>query len=119
MGLFDSSRALLAIQTSLAVHTCKHFGPRRVSIPALLRSLCRLSARAQRTSFVMSTPKAYHFMFGPDYIAGCPSCSAIADGFNGIAVHLANHGTAATSPPKRLTRNVWGDLSHGRKSNSS
>ena len=33
----------------------------------------------------------YHFMFGPDYAAGCPSCSAIADGFDGIAVHLANH----------------------------
>jgi predicted dithiol-disulfide oxidoreductase (DUF899 family) len=33
----------------------------------------------------------YHFMFGPDYAAGCPSCSAIADGFNGSAVHLANH----------------------------
>jgi predicted dithiol-disulfide oxidoreductase (DUF899 family) len=33
----------------------------------------------------------YHFMFGPDYTAGCPSCSAIADGFEGIAVHLANH----------------------------
>ncbi len=33
----------------------------------------------------------YHFMFGPDYEAGCPSCSAIADGFNGIAIHLANH----------------------------
>jgi predicted dithiol-disulfide oxidoreductase (DUF899 family) len=33
----------------------------------------------------------YHFMFGPDYDAGCPSCSAIADGFNGSAVHLANH----------------------------
>ena len=33
----------------------------------------------------------YHFMFGPDYTAGCPSCSAIADGFNGIAIHLANH----------------------------
>ena len=33
----------------------------------------------------------YHFMFGPDYRAGCPSCSAIADGFNGFAVHLANH----------------------------
>jgi predicted dithiol-disulfide oxidoreductase (DUF899 family) len=33
----------------------------------------------------------YHFMFGPDYVAGCPSCSAIADGFNGFAVHLANH----------------------------
>src|SRR5207302_7817741 len=29
--------------------------------------------------------------FGPDYTAGCPSCSAIADGFNGFAVHLANH----------------------------
>ena len=33
----------------------------------------------------------YHFMFGPDYAAGCPSCSMIADGFNGFAVHLANH----------------------------
>jgi predicted dithiol-disulfide oxidoreductase (DUF899 family) len=33
----------------------------------------------------------YHFMFGPDYTAGCPSCSAIADGFNGFAVHLENH----------------------------
>jgi predicted dithiol-disulfide oxidoreductase (DUF899 family) len=33
----------------------------------------------------------YHFMFGPDYTAGCPACSAIADGFNGFAIHLANH----------------------------
>ncbi|KVE25477.1 thioredoxin [Burkholderia vietnamiensis] len=33
----------------------------------------------------------YHFMFGPDYKAGCPSCSALADGFDGFAVHLANH----------------------------
>jgi predicted dithiol-disulfide oxidoreductase (DUF899 family) len=36
----------------------------------------------------------YHFMFGPDYKAGCPSCSMIADGFNGFAVHLANHDVA-------------------------
>ncbi|HEV8499762.1 MAG TPA: DUF899 family protein, partial [Gemmatimonadaceae bacterium] len=36
----------------------------------------------------------YHFMFGPDYTAGCPSCSSIADGFNGIAVHLENHDVA-------------------------
>jgi predicted dithiol-disulfide oxidoreductase (DUF899 family) len=33
----------------------------------------------------------YHFMFGPDYTAGCPACSAIADGFNGFVVHLAHH----------------------------
>src|SRR5262245_29329921 len=33
----------------------------------------------------------YHLMFGPDYTAACPSCSAIADGFNGFVVHLANH----------------------------
>jgi predicted dithiol-disulfide oxidoreductase (DUF899 family) len=33
----------------------------------------------------------YHFMFGPDWTAGCPSCSMIADGFNGFVVHLGNH----------------------------
>jgi predicted dithiol-disulfide oxidoreductase (DUF899 family) len=33
----------------------------------------------------------YHFMLGPDFTAGCPACSAIADGFNGFAVHLINH----------------------------
>ena len=33
----------------------------------------------------------YHYMFGPDYTAGCATCSTIADGFNGFAVHLANH----------------------------
>jgi predicted dithiol-disulfide oxidoreductase (DUF899 family) len=36
----------------------------------------------------------YHFMFGPDYSAGCPSCSSIADGFNGIVAHLENHDVA-------------------------
>ncbi len=39
----------------------------------------------------------YHFMFGPDYRAGCPSCSAIADGFDGFAVHLANHDVMLTA----------------------
>src|SRR5512137_25588 len=33
----------------------------------------------------------YHFMFGPEYTAGCPSCSAIADAFDGFVIHLANH----------------------------
>jgi len=39
----------------------------------------------------------YHFMFGPDYAAGCPSCSSIADGFNGFAVHLANHDVSLSA----------------------
>ena len=39
----------------------------------------------------------YHFMFGPDYKAGCPSCSTIADGFDGFAVHLANHDVMLTA----------------------
>ncbi len=39
----------------------------------------------------------YHFMFGPDYSAGCPTCSAIADGFNGFAVHLEHHDIGMTA----------------------
>jgi predicted dithiol-disulfide oxidoreductase (DUF899 family) len=39
----------------------------------------------------------YHFMFGPTYTAGCPSCSSIADGFNGFIVHLANHDVALSA----------------------
>lgn len=48
----------------------------------------------------------YHFMYGPDYTAGCPSCSSIADGFNGVAVHLANHdvtlGAVSRAPLAKL-----------------
>jgi predicted dithiol-disulfide oxidoreductase (DUF899 family) len=39
----------------------------------------------------------YHFMLGPEYTAGCPACSAIADGFNGFVVHLENHDVAMTA----------------------
>jgi predicted dithiol-disulfide oxidoreductase (DUF899 family) len=49
----------------------------------------------------------YHFMFGPEYKAGCPSCSAIADGFDGFAVHLAHHDTmlwaVSRAPLAKLT----------------
>ena len=48
----------------------------------------------------------YHFMFGPDYTAGCPSCSAIADGFDGSVVHLADHdvtlGAVSQAPLAKL-----------------
>ena len=48
----------------------------------------------------------YHFMFGPDYTAGCPNCSAIADCFNGFAIHLANHdvtlGAVSRAPLAKL-----------------
>lgn len=39
----------------------------------------------------------YHFMFGPDFAAGCPSCSSIADSFNGVYTHLDNHDVAFTA----------------------
>ena len=39
----------------------------------------------------------YHFMLGPDFTAGCPACSSIADGFNGFAIHLANHDVMLTA----------------------
>lgn len=58
----------------------------------------------------------YHFMFGPDFTAGCPSCSAIADGFDGIASHLSNHDVtlwaSSRAPLERLVaykrRMGWG-----------
>src|SRR5579864_9091374 len=42
----------------------------------------------------------YHFMFGPDYTAGCPSCWAIADGFDRSVVHLANHDVTLSAVSK-------------------
>jgi predicted dithiol-disulfide oxidoreductase (DUF899 family) len=64
----------------------------------------------------------YHFMFGQDYTAGCPSCSAIADGFNGSAVHLANHdvtlAAVSRAPIAKLQafkrRTFWGTSHRGR-----
>jgi predicted dithiol-disulfide oxidoreductase (DUF899 family) len=48
----------------------------------------------------------YHFMFGPDFTAGCPSCSAIADGFSGSVVHLANHDVAFTAVSRAPLRKL-------------
>src|SRR5919109_2531725 len=48
----------------------------------------------------------YHFMFGPDYEAGCPACSSIADGFNGIAVHLANHDVTLCAVSRAPLENI-------------
>jgi hypothetical protein len=62
----------------------------------------------------------YHFMFGPDYTAGCPSCSAIADGFNGIAIHLATMTSCfgrcrgRRSRSCRRTSGGWGGRFPGR-----
>src|SRR5215467_13173357 len=39
----------------------------------------------------------YHFMFGPEFTAGCATCSTIADGFDGFVVHLANHDVALSA----------------------
>ena len=48
----------------------------------------------------------YHFMFGPGYTAGCPSCSSIADGFNGFAVHLANHDVTLCAVSRAPLENI-------------
>ena len=59
----------------------------------------------------------YHFMFGADFAAGCPSCSAIADGFNGFVVHLANHDAmlwAVSRAPLSRTSGGWDGRFLGR-----
>ncbi len=39
----------------------------------------------------------YHFMYGPDWDEGCPSCSSVADGFDETHLHLQNHDVAFTA----------------------
>jgi predicted dithiol-disulfide oxidoreductase (DUF899 family) len=39
----------------------------------------------------------HHFMFNPSWSEGCPSCSSVADGYNGFRVHLENHDVAMTT----------------------
>ena len=65
---------------------CRGFGSTRSTVRD--RRGERLAGRPFRGR---SQLLVYHFMFGPDYTAGCPSCSAIAAGFDGSVVHLANH----------------------------
>ena len=48
----------------------------------------------------------YHFMLGPDYKAGCPSCSSIADGFSGSVVHLTNHDVMFTAVSRAPLANI-------------
>src|SRR5690348_3972840 len=48
----------------------------------------------------------YHFMLGPDYKAGCPSCSAIADGFDGSVVHLIHHDVMFTAISRAPLANI-------------
>src|SRR6266700_2418970 len=57
----------------------------------------------------------YHFMFGPDYTAGCPSCSAIADGFDGFAVHLANHDVTLSAVFAGAAREAAGEYNYERR----
>jgi predicted dithiol-disulfide oxidoreductase (DUF899 family) len=39
----------------------------------------------------------YHFMYGPDWTEGCPSCSSVADGFDETHLHLQHHDVAFTA----------------------
>ena len=50
----------------------------------------------------------YHFMFGPEYTAGCATCSTIADGFNAFAIHLANHDVMLVGGVARAAREAAG-----------
>ena len=63
---------------------------------------CRSCSEDARSSW------SIHFMFGPDYTAGCPSCSTIADGFDGFVVHLANHDVSLVAVSRAPTREAAG-----------
>lgn len=48
----------------------------------------------------------YHFMYGPDWEAGCPSCSYVADNFNGTEKHLAQRDTAFVATSNTSIKNI-------------
>jgi predicted dithiol-disulfide oxidoreductase (DUF899 family) len=49
----------------------------------------------------------YHFMFGPDWEEGCPSCSSVADGFNQTHLHLQNHDVAFTAVSRASLEQIF------------
>jgi predicted dithiol-disulfide oxidoreductase (DUF899 family) len=48
----------------------------------------------------------YHFMLGPGWAAGCPSCSYLADHFDGAAIHLAHRDTTLAA----VSRAPWAEI---------
>ena len=92
----EERRQLLAAEKDLT-HRSDDLAQRRQALPWVkVDEAYRFDTEAGTASLTelfrgRSQLLIYHFMFGPDYTAGCPSCSAIADGFNGSVVHLANH----------------------------
>src|SRR3981081_1529881 len=58
----------------------------------------------------------YHFMFGPEYAAGCATCSTIADGFNGFAIHLANHDVMLSAVSQAPLAKLQGSKRRMRRS---
>ncbi len=57
----------------------------------------------------------YHFMLGPEYTAGCPSCSAIADGYDGFVVHLEHHDVTMMAVSRAPTMDVRPILEAGKE----
>ena len=92
----DARLALLAAEKEL-IHRSDELALRRQELPWVrIDKTYRFEADEGGASLSdlfrgRSQLLVYHFMFGPDYKAGCPSCSTIADGFDGFVVHLANH----------------------------
>ena len=48
----------------------------------------------------------YHFMYGPDWGEGCPSCSFWADNFDGIDIHLAHRDTTLVAVSNTSLSNI-------------
>ncbi len=50
----------------------------------------------------------YHFMFGPGWKEGCPSCSYLADGFDSAALHMAQRDTTLTAVSRATVPEIEG-----------
>jgi len=104
LKLLDEEKALTRARDALAARRralpwLRVEKPYAFQTPAGVQTLADLFG--PRSQLIVS-----HFMFGPDWEQGCPSCSFWADGYNGLDIHLAHRDAAFVAVSNTSLENI-------------